>query len=252
MIIRGERLHIGKDKKHSFVLEHIQRYRFAAKWANKRTVLDLGCGEGYGTKILKRAGASKIIGVDINKEVIKQAKKNYSSKSVFFQEGDAQGLEFKDKSFDLVISLELIEHLQNYKKYLKEVKRVLKTKGVFILSTPNKDNYRGESSPFHVKEFSLEELRETLTGLFQKVEIFGQQITNPQIADSERYFFNLYQRLTFGRSLTKKLFLLIPSEIKAFFYKNLFGQTPQAMKSDFKISKRKLSEAITFLVLCQK
>ncbi len=197
MIIRGERLHFEQDKKHSFVLEHVQRYQFATQFVNGKTVLDLGCGEGYGTKILKDAGANQVIGVDINQEVIKQARKDYSSRGISFRAGDAQGLELKDESFDLVVSLELIEHLQNYQQYLQEVKRVLKSPGIFVLSTPNKDNYRGQTSPFHIKEFSLEELQKILAALFQKVEIFGQKIINPQIVVSEKRFFNYYQWLTF-------------------------------------------------------
>lgn len=252
IVTRGERLHLGQDQKHSFALEHLQRYQFAARFVSQKVVLDLGCGEGYGAKMLKEAGAKKVIGIDVDREVIGQANKNYSSTKVSFQTGDAQKLTFKDKSFDLVVSLELIEHLPDYRRYLKEVRRVLKPGGVFVLSTPNKDNYRGLTSPFHTREFNLEELQKILTGLFSEVEIFGQEITNPEVFESEKRFFQLYQRLTLQSPLVKKLLLLIPPEIKAFFHQKTLGQSPPADEKDFKISKENLKEALTFLAVSRK
>lgn len=249
MINQAQRAYPNSD---SFFLEHSQRYLFVSKFTKNKVVLDLGCGEGYGSIILKKAGAIKVIGLDNDQSIIKMAQKKYSLPSVSFKKGDAYKLPFRDQFFDLVVSLELIEHLANQQKFLNEVKRVLKPQGVFFLSTPNKINYRGLTSPFHCHEFTLKELRSVLSASFKKVIIFGQQIVNHRLLQQEKKFFNFYQRITFGQKWVKKIFLLIPGKLKAYFHLRLIGKTPFADNNAFIISKNNLQEAITFIAMAKK
>ncbi len=101
-------------------------------------LLDVGCGDGIFLKELEND--FDCIGLEISETRIKRAKK-ITKKSKIIQ-GDAESLPFKNNSFDYVLFTEIIEHLPNYKKALKEVKRVLKSSGKVILSIPIAGLYR--------------------------------------------------------------------------------------------------------------
>lgn len=155
--------------------EHYARYMFSSQFVKDKVVLDVASGSGYGTKYLADAGAKLVYGVDISKEVIEYAKKNFGGGGVKFLVGDARELPFKDNFFDVVVSFETIEHLPDYLRFLNEVKRVIKPSGLLIVSTPNKREFRKTSrSRFHLKEFEIEEFRETLRKFFKNIEFLYQ------------------------------------------------------------------------------
>ena len=156
--------------------EHLSRYLFAKRFLKGKVVLDAGCGVGYGSYEARKT-AKKIYGIDISKESIGYAKKKYRSKNVLFEVGDVKKLRFKDNAFDAILSFEVIEHLSRQDVYLNEMKRVLKKKGLFFVSTPNKIYYsktRQEKNPFHVKEFNLKEFNGILSSHFKYVSIYNQ------------------------------------------------------------------------------
>jgi ubiquinone/menaquinone biosynthesis C-methylase UbiE len=136
------------------------RYMFAKKYIkNKDQVLDAACGTGYGT-----TG----VGIDNNPEAIAFAKKHFKAKYVL---GDVLNMPFSSNLFDVVTSFETIEHV-DAKKFLNEISRVLKKDGKLILSTPQKKGL--SNSPYHIKEFSKDELYHLLKKYFKSVKIFGQ------------------------------------------------------------------------------
>lgn len=98
-------------------------------------LLDVGCGEGYLSDVLKKKGYD-VIAVDFSKKVLTIAKKN--SHNIAFCLADASVLPFGDGAFDAVISLELVEHLLDLNAHLREVRRVLKKRGTYIIKTPNR------------------------------------------------------------------------------------------------------------------
>lgn len=112
---------------------HIQRYKFAAKFS-KGKILDLGCGTGYGSKILFERG-NEVYGIDISKEAINYAKRKYQGPKYICS--PAENLPFPDEFFDAITAFEVIEHIKNYEQALNEIYRVLKRGGDFFLSTPN-------------------------------------------------------------------------------------------------------------------
>src|SRR3989344_6265758 len=176
MEFTGERCILGNSDK-LLEEEHIDRYRFALGYVNDKVVLDIACGSGYGSKLLS-AKAKEVIGVDVSKESIEYARKNFHAKNVKFQLGDATNLYFiKDNSLDAVISFETIEHIYKYENFLNEIKRVLKKRGTFIVSTPNKryssNNLEKPRNQFHVIEFYIFEFNSLLLKYFSDVEIFG-------------------------------------------------------------------------------
>jgi len=157
---------------------HIGRYVFASQFVVGKYVLDIACGVGYGSSYLAKKGASRVIGYDKSLEAISNATKYYGGGKTEFISGDAAMLPFVDNSFNCVVSLETIEHIKEYKKFLSECKRVLKGDGSFICSTPN----RNATSPIlnkplswcHTQEFCLEELHQLLLDYFGEVQVFGQ------------------------------------------------------------------------------
>lgn len=152
--------------------EHIVRYQAAKETVSGKVVLDIASGTGYGTNILSQK-AQKVFGVDVSKDAIEYAKKNYSGKNIEFILGDASKIPLQTNQVDVVVSFETIEHIPNYKEFIKEVKRVLKPGGFLIVSTPNDDEYP-EDNEFHVHEFTLEEFKDLMRKEFNHQEYYYQ------------------------------------------------------------------------------
>ena len=161
--------------------EHLARYAFAARLSRGKQVLDAGCGAGYGSAELARKAAS-VLGIDRSAEAIAFARAQYPAPNLRFEEGDCTALPAADGSIDLVVAFEVIEHLQDWRAFLREARRVLSPAGQFIVSTPNKRYYsesRGDSgpNPFHVHEFEFEEFRAELSEVFPHVSLFLENHT---------------------------------------------------------------------------
>jgi ubiquinone/menaquinone biosynthesis C-methylase UbiE len=158
--------------------EHVSRYKFAARLiSGDATVLDLGCGTGYGTVELAAAGS--ITGADIAAEAVAHAREHYGRDGVRFIEASCTAVPLEDEQFDVITAFEVIEHLEDWRGLLREARRLLKPDGVFVVSTPNKSYYaetRGPSgpNPFHCHEFELGEFGEALGEFFPQVRIWTQ------------------------------------------------------------------------------
>ncbi|MCL5023585.1 MAG: methyltransferase domain-containing protein [Nitrospirae bacterium] len=173
----GERVIPGKVEKDLYQ-DHLARYLFAARCVKGKRVLDFGCGAGYGAEVLRKAGASKVTGIDISPEAVAYARSNYAGNGIEFVIGDCRNAPFPARGFDVVVSFEVLEHIEDQTSYLSEVRRLLTPEGIFIVSTPNKKTYTDErqvpKSLFHRKEFYLDDLRAFLEKQFPFVEIYGQ------------------------------------------------------------------------------
>lgn len=107
---------------------------------NGDKILDLGCGDGYYSYLLSRFSLKiKVTGIDNHVAAIESAKRQVRKKNVQFIIGNAEKLPFPKNSFDKIIMSEVIEHVSDDIKVLKEARRVLKEDGILILTTPNKD-----------------------------------------------------------------------------------------------------------------
>ena len=156
--------------------EHICRYRFARLLVEEKVVLDVGSGVGYGSKILAEK-ASSVLAVDVSEEAIRYTGEKYAAKNIEMVVGDGQELPLASDSVDVVVSFELIEHLQGQQAHLAEVSRVLKPDGLTVISTPNRIFYSQESNqanPFHTHEFDFREFLDVLKSVFSSVEIYFQ------------------------------------------------------------------------------
>lgn len=156
--------------------EHLARYTFAARLARGKRVLDAGCGAGYGSAELAHA-AQGVVGIDFAADAVLFARENYRLPNLWFEQGSCAAIPHRDSTFDLVVAFEVIEHLANWREFLREARRVLAPNGQFIVSTPNKLYYtesRGDEgeNPFHVHEFEFEEFREELKKIFPHVALY--------------------------------------------------------------------------------
>ena len=156
--------------------EHMARYTFASRLARGKNVLDAGCGAGYGSAELAHS-ASRVVGLDVSPDAVEFARGNYRLPNLLFEQGSCTALPHPDGAFDLVVAFEVIEHLENWREFLSEARRVLSPSGQFIVSTPNRLYYtesRGVegANPFHVHEFDFEEFRGELQTLFPSVAMF--------------------------------------------------------------------------------
>ena len=153
--------------------EHLIRYELAKQFANGKKVLDIATGSGYGAKILAEAGADEVIAADIDKKTLSQAAKSYFHQNIKYLNCGAEKIALGDKTIDLAVSLETIEHLPNQDLFLTELRRVLKNDGLAIISTPNREVSQNKN-PFHVKELNKTEFLEVLNKYFNKVYLLEQ------------------------------------------------------------------------------
>jgi len=146
----------------------IARYRFCQPYAVGKRVLDVPCGVGWGTSLLR--GTGRLVGADISEEAIQYAQTHFGDRAEF-RLGDMQHLPFADASFDLVICVEGIEHVavNVAEQFIREAVRVLSAAGRIILTNPLPDRDR-PPNPYHIHEYELEEL-ETLVEPWFKIEL---------------------------------------------------------------------------------
>lgn len=159
--------------------EHLHRYGFAKEFVKGKKVLDLACGEGYGSYMLSEE-ASKVIGVDIDESTIKHAGAKYAKDNLKFIKSSITKVAVReDKLFDVIICFEALEHIEGHRKVMAEVKRLLKNDGIFIVSTPNKYVYSDQANyknPWHKKELYIDEFKTLLKSTFNNVLIYGQRV----------------------------------------------------------------------------
>lgn len=159
--------------------EHFHRYVWCRALVKGKQVLDIACGEGYGSAILAQE-ASSVIGVDIAQEAVEHARQAYAGIAhLEFKQGDAAAIPLPDSSVDVVVSFETIEHHAKHSEMIDEVRRVLRPEGVFIISSPNRIVYSekaGYHNEFHVKELDFAEFDSLLQSRFSQVRYYGHRL----------------------------------------------------------------------------
>ncbi|MBA3355843.1 MAG: class I SAM-dependent methyltransferase [Pyrinomonadaceae bacterium] len=172
----GERLHTSEHG--VSMLEHLHRYALARSLCQDRNVLDIACGEGYGSNLLAQASA-RVIGVDISADAISHAAAKYKRNNLCFVEGSADRIPLGAGVVDIVVSFETLEHHDRHLEMISETKRVLRPEGMLIISTPDKLHYTdlpNYLNPFHQKELYLEEFRGLLRSQFRNVGMLLQKV----------------------------------------------------------------------------
>lgn len=161
--------------------EHWHRYYYAEQFVKDKDVLDIACGEGYGSDLMAKT-AKSVIGIDICEEAVDFARQNYTRSNLSFRCGKAQNIPIHGKNlFDAIVSFETIEHLDigGQEAFLKEIKRLLKKEGVLIISSPNKLLYSDipkHKNEFHINELYEEDFCDLLKKHFNNVSLSGQKV----------------------------------------------------------------------------
>ena len=120
--------------------EHLARYAFSDRFCHGLRILDAGCGTGYGAHQLALY-AQTVVGVDVAEDALAYAASEYPRPNLRWVRSSCTNLPFSAGSFDVVVSFEVIEHLQQWAVLIAEARRVLVPEGLFIVSTPNKSFY---------------------------------------------------------------------------------------------------------------
>ncbi len=234
----------------------LARYQLASKHAKNKVILDAGCGSGYGSETLVKAGAKKVFGIDLAARSIHYAQAHHSHKNLIFRQGNLSKLDFPDKFFDLICIFEAIEHIKNYQQAVNEFYRVLKPGGLLIISTPNKALYSPGTKkpfyPFHYHEFYLNDFEKMLSK-FKIQQILGQYIRGRKLLlyspwNPKRALRTIFANLPI--SLKKTITRLY---LKSYYwaYKNKFYFPPDIKVSDVYFAKN-LSQTREFVAICQK
>lgn len=157
--LTGERTVPGVPEENYWFCRHVAACRLAATRCNNRRVVDAGSGEGYGTDILAHRAAA-VVGVEIDPVVVAHARSAYPDRHFVVADACATGL--PAATADVVVSLQVIEHLPDVDRFLAEARRILRPGGELIVATPNRLTFTPDADApvniFHVEEFTAAEL----------------------------------------------------------------------------------------------
>ncbi|MGY2937402.1 ubiquinone/menaquinone biosynthesis C-methylase UbiE/predicted nuclease with TOPRIM domain [Bradyrhizobium sp. GM6.1] len=159
--------------------EHMHRYLWVLGLVEGRDVIDLACGEGFGSAMLAGV-ARRVVGIDISERAVKHAESRYPAPNLSFQCADAVSLPLADHSTDVVVSFETIEHLADQAGMMAEISRVLRPNGFLVMSSPNTEIYsqrQGHANEFHARELTEREFEELLRRQFPAFRLFGQRLS---------------------------------------------------------------------------
>lgn len=170
-----EELHSLED--HLLYLRQLFAYHAAARFvAADARVLEVGVGAGYGLSVLA-ARHRALAGLDVHLPAVLEAARRSGANRALLAAGHGCALPFAGRSFDAVLSFQVIEHLEDDERFVAELARVLRPQGVALVTTPNRAlRLAPRQRPwnrFHRREYTADGLRRLLAGYFTRVEILG-------------------------------------------------------------------------------
>jgi SAM-dependent methyltransferase len=163
----GQRTGPGVPSENYWFRRHVAAYRFARRLV-RGTVVDAGSGEGYGGALLSRS--ARVIGMDLDAEVVTHAARTYRDISIM--RADVCRLPLAEASVDGIVTLQVLEHLHCPEAFVESARRALRGGGVLAVSTPNSRTFPA-GNPWHVHEYDAGELGGLLASSFPAVRVRG-------------------------------------------------------------------------------
>ncbi len=161
---------------------HLAAYRYARGLAHGLRVLDAGCGEGFGTRILSPV-AAEVVGVDYAPDAIAACRARWDEPNLRFVQADLT-TDHVPGSYDLVTNFQVLEHVADEIGFLERLAGLLAPGGTLLLTTPNVRRSFSEN-PYHLREYTADELRGLLGRVFGDVTVLGMH-GNAKVAAFDR------------------------------------------------------------------
>ena len=174
--LTGERTLPDVPAENYWFRRHLAVYEWIGARTIGRRVIDMACGEGYGSEVLSR-GAARVLAVDANPEAHEHARLRYRRQNLSFERGlvETHG---NAGSFDAVVFLQTIEHVHDPVAVLEHFRSLLAPGGTAYISTPNLLTLAApgadkSDNPWHLKEYRSDEFRTLCETTFEQVELLG-------------------------------------------------------------------------------
>jgi SAM-dependent methyltransferase len=174
--LTGERTLPDVPPENYWYRRHLVVYEWIAARLDGAAVLDMACGEGYGSAVLARR-AAHVIGVDGNPEAHEHARLRYTAPGLSFQWGAVETFG-EPGAYDAVVFLQTIEHVVDPPAVLAHFRSILRPGGVAYVSTPNvltlaPPGAAKSENPWHLREYRASQFAELCRGTFGRVEMLG-------------------------------------------------------------------------------
>jgi SAM-dependent methyltransferase len=156
--LTGERTLPGIWHENYWFRRHEAGYRWAVEALGDRsrgTIVEAGVGEGYGAAMLARAGAGQVLGLDLDLPTLRHLRATHAG--IAAARANLVALPLGDRTVDVVVSAQTLEHLWDQDRFVAECARVLRPAGRLLLSTPNRPTFP-PGNPFHSRELDRAEL----------------------------------------------------------------------------------------------
>ncbi len=174
--LTGERTLPDVPAENYWFQRHLAVYEWIGARVVGRRVLDMACGEGYGSEVLSRS-ADCVVGVDANPEAHEHAQMRYRRQNLRFERGMVENFG-EQGAYDAVVFLQTIEHVQDPVAVLEHLRSLLAPDGVAFVSTPNlltlaPPGSEKSDNPWHLREYRAEQFDQLCRSVFERVELLG-------------------------------------------------------------------------------
>lgn len=231
-------------------------YHYARTLAAGRSVLDAGCGEGFGTATLA-AVARTVVGVDYSADALAAARRAWPRPNLRFLQHDLTDLARFPETFELIVNFQVLEHLADPTPFLAALKAHLAPGGRLLLTTPNRLTSFSEN-PYHLREYSPGELRALLATVFPRVRLLGVH-GNAKVTAFDRARAQAVRRILRLDPLGVRR--VLPAWLVTFAFSRLAVLVRRRVRStvarepiapeDFTVAERDLESAIDLVALCE-
>ena len=236
--LTGERTLPDVPAENYWFQRHLAVYEWISARVIGRRVIDMACGEGYGSEVISRTAAS-VVGVDANPDAHEHAALRYPRQNLRFERGMVETYG-EPESCDAVVFLQTIEHVQEPAAVLERFRALLAPGGVAYVSTPNvltlaPAGAEKSGNPWHIREYRAREFEALCRSVFPSVELLGlfhaRKLRLHEIA-LRLGWDSLHARL----GITER------------FYARF---TPAISTRDFALRTSELDRALDFLAVCR-